>query len=68
MLLGRRLAFLVCLPWLISGADLFGYQLRVTTIAAADELAMAASLVMGQADEAQLLSMFEGFPSARDTS
>ena len=29
--------------------DLFGYQLRVTQIAAADELAASASLVMGQA-------------------
>ncbi len=42
--------------------DLFGYQLRVTTIAAADELAAAASLVMGQADEGQPVVHVRGFP------
>ena len=30
---------------------LFGYNLHITTIGAADELAAAASLVMGQANE-----------------
>ena len=42
--------------------DLFGYQLRVTMIAAADELAAAASLVMGQADECLPVVHVRGFP------
>jgi coenzyme F420-0:L-glutamate ligase/coenzyme F420-1:gamma-L-glutamate ligase len=42
--------------------DLFGYKLRVTTIGAADELAAAASLVMGQADEATPVIHVRGFP------
>jgi coenzyme F420-0:L-glutamate ligase / coenzyme F420-1:gamma-L-glutamate ligase len=44
--------------------DLFGYQLRVTTIAAADELASAASLVMGQAAEQTPVVHVRGFPYA----
>lgn len=43
-------------------ADLFGYQLRVTTVAAADELAASASLVMGQADERIPAVHVRGFP------
>jgi coenzyme F420-0:L-glutamate ligase/coenzyme F420-1:gamma-L-glutamate ligase len=42
--------------------DMFGYQLRVTTIAAADELAAAASLVMGQAAEGTPAVHVRGFP------
>lgn len=42
--------------------DLFGVQLRVTQIAAADELAAAASLVMGQADESTPVIHVRGFP------
>jgi len=42
--------------------DLFGYTLRVTTIGAADELAAAASLVMGQADEGTPVIHVRGFP------
>lgn len=42
--------------------DLFGYKLRVTTIGAADELAAAASLVMGQANEATPIVHVRGFP------
>jgi len=42
--------------------DLFGYNLRITTIGAADELAAAASLVMGQADEATPIVHARGFP------
>ena len=42
--------------------DLFGYKLRVTQIAAADELAAGASLVMGQADEAIPIVHVRGFP------
>src|SRR5574340_765258 len=43
-------------------ADMFGYQLRVTTVAAADELAASASLVMGQADERVPAVHVRGFP------
>ena len=42
--------------------DMFGYTLRVTMVAAADELAAAASLVMGQADERTPLVHVRGFP------
>lgn len=44
--------------------DLYGYKLRVTTIAAADELAAAASLVMGQAAECTPVIHTRGFPYA----
>lgn len=43
-------------------ADLFGYKLRITQIAAADELAASASLVMGQADESVPVVHVHGFP------
>jgi coenzyme F420-0:L-glutamate ligase/coenzyme F420-1:gamma-L-glutamate ligase len=43
-------------------SDLFGYKLRITTIGAADELAAAASLVMGQVDEATPIVHVRGFP------
>ena len=42
--------------------DLFGYHLRVTEIAVADELAGAASLVMGQAAESIPAVHVRGFP------
>lgn len=42
--------------------DLFGYKLRVTMVAAADELAAAASLVMGQAAESTPVVHVRGFP------
>lgn len=42
--------------------DLFGYKLRITQIATADELAAAASLVMGQADESSPIIHVRGFP------
>lgn len=42
--------------------DMNGYQLRVTTIAAADELAAAASLLMGQAAEGTPAVLVQGFP------
>ena len=41
--------------------DLFGYNLRITTIGAADELAAAASLVMGQANEGTPIVHVRGF-------
>ncbi len=44
--------------------DLFGYTLKYTTIGAADELAAAASLVMGQSDEATPIVHVRGFPYA----
>jgi coenzyme F420-0:L-glutamate ligase/coenzyme F420-1:gamma-L-glutamate ligase len=42
--------------------DLFGYQLRITQVAAADELAAAASLMMGQAAELTPAIHIRGFP------
>lgn len=42
--------------------DLFGYTLRVTQVGAADELAAAASLVMGQAAEGTPVVHARGFP------
>lgn len=42
--------------------DLFGYTLRVTQVGAADELAAAASLVMGQAAESTPVVHVHGFP------
>ncbi len=42
--------------------DLFGYHLRVTLVAAADELAAAASLMMGQAAESTPAIHVRGFP------
>jgi coenzyme F420-0:L-glutamate ligase/coenzyme F420-1:gamma-L-glutamate ligase len=42
--------------------DLFGYTLRITTVGAADELAAAASLVMGQAAEGTPVVLVRGFP------
>lgn len=42
--------------------DLFGGKLRITEIAAADELAAAASLVMGQASEGYPVVHVRGFP------
>ncbi len=43
-------------------ADRFGYKLRVTKIAAADELAAGASLLMGQAAEGTPVIHVRGFP------
>lgn len=42
--------------------DLFGYTLRVTVVGVADELAAAASLVMGQAAEGTPVVHVRGFP------
>ncbi len=44
--------------------DLFGYQLRITQVAAADELAAGASLLMGQAAESTPAVHVRGFPYA----
>ena len=43
-------------------SDLFGYRLRITQVGVADELAAAASLVMGQAAEATPVVHVRGFP------
>ncbi len=49
--------------------DLFGYELKVTQVAAADELAASASLLMGQADESLPVIHTRGFPyPLRDSS
>ena len=42
--------------------DLFGYTLRITVVGVADELAAAASLVMGQAAEGTPIVHVRGFP------
>lgn len=42
--------------------DLFGYKLQVTQVGVADELAAAASLVMGQAAEGTPIVYVRGFP------
>jgi coenzyme F420-0:L-glutamate ligase / coenzyme F420-1:gamma-L-glutamate ligase len=42
--------------------DLFGYNLRITQVAAADELAAGASLLMGQANERTPVIHVRGFP------
>jgi coenzyme F420-0:L-glutamate ligase / coenzyme F420-1:gamma-L-glutamate ligase len=42
--------------------DLFDYRLRVTQVAASDELAAGASLVMGQAREGLPVVLARGFP------
>jgi coenzyme F420-0:L-glutamate ligase/coenzyme F420-1:gamma-L-glutamate ligase len=43
-------------------ADLFDYRLQITEVGAADELAAAASLVMGQAAEGTPIVHARGFP------
>jgi coenzyme F420-0:L-glutamate ligase/coenzyme F420-1:gamma-L-glutamate ligase len=43
-------------------ADLFGFTLRITQVGVADELAAAASLVMGQAAEGTPVIHVRGFP------
>jgi coenzyme F420-0:L-glutamate ligase/coenzyme F420-1:gamma-L-glutamate ligase len=49
--------------------DLFGTTLQITQVGAADELAAAASLVMGQAAEGQPVVHVRGFPySLRESS
>ncbi len=48
--------------------DLFGRELLTTEVGAADELAAAASLIMGQADEGTPIVHVKGFPyKLRDT-
>jgi coenzyme F420-0:L-glutamate ligase/coenzyme F420-1:gamma-L-glutamate ligase len=42
--------------------DLYGYTLKITIVGVADELAAAASLVMGQAAEATPIVHVRGFP------
>ncbi len=42
--------------------DLFGFTLRITQVGVADELAAAASLVMGQASEGTPIVHVRGFP------
>jgi len=42
--------------------DMYDYKLRVTRVAAVDELAAGASLMMGQADEATPVIHVRGFP------
>lgn len=48
----------------VGADDLFGRKLKVTEIAVADEIASAASLLMGQADEGLPVVLIRGFGSA----
>ncbi len=48
---------------MVGAPDLFGRAMRVTEVAIADELAAAASLVMGQGDEGQPVVHVRGFAS-----
>jgi coenzyme F420-0:L-glutamate ligase/coenzyme F420-1:gamma-L-glutamate ligase len=41
--------------------DLFGYELRTTKVAVADELASAAELLMGEADEGNAVIVIHGY-------
>jgi len=50
----------------VGRTDLFGYQLRSTTVAVADELASAAELVMGEADEGVPVVIIRGYTYERD--
>jgi coenzyme F420-0:L-glutamate ligase/coenzyme F420-1:gamma-L-glutamate ligase len=45
-------------------ADLFGFNLKITQVATADELAAGASLIMGQAAEKTPVIIAHGFPYA----
>jgi coenzyme F420-0:L-glutamate ligase / coenzyme F420-1:gamma-L-glutamate ligase len=56
------LAGLPALVDLRGNPDLFDYHLRVTQVAASDELAAGASLVMGQAKEGTPVVLARGFP------
>jgi coenzyme F420-0:L-glutamate ligase/coenzyme F420-1:gamma-L-glutamate ligase len=42
-------------------SDLFGYELRTTKVAIADELASAAELIMGEADEGNAVVVIRGY-------
>lgn len=58
-----------CLPALLNlngRPDLFGRPLQATQIGLADEIAAAASLVMGQADEGRPVILMRGLPYALD--
>ena len=46
---------------LIGKTDLFGYELRVTEMAVADEIAAASELVMGQTDEGLPIVIVRGY-------
>ncbi len=46
--------------------DLFGYELKVKQTAVADELASAAELVIGQADEGIPAALIRGYKYEKD--
>ncbi|TRO48489.1 coenzyme F420-0:L-glutamate ligase [Candidatus Bathyarchaeota archaeon] len=48
--------------------DLFGYELKVKRTAVADEIAAAAELVIGQADEGIPVAIVRGYPYVRSES
>jgi coenzyme F420-0:L-glutamate ligase/coenzyme F420-1:gamma-L-glutamate ligase len=53
---------LIPLKSYIGLTDLFGYELRSTKVAVADELASAAELLMGEADEGNAAIVIRGYP------
>ena len=48
----------------IGGRDIYGRELQVTQVAAADEMAAAASLVMGQTAERTPVAIVRGYSPA----
>ena len=48
--------------------DLFGRPLRVTVVGHADEVASAASIIMGQANESRPVALVRGLPSSEHTA
>ncbi len=49
-------------------SDLYGQELKVTQVALGDEIATAASVLMGQADEARPLVIARGLEFPREPS
>jgi coenzyme F420-0:L-glutamate ligase/coenzyme F420-1:gamma-L-glutamate ligase len=52
----------------VGDADLFGRRMRVTQVALADEIAAAASLLMGQTDRAQPVVHVRGLQWSKPAS
>jgi coenzyme F420-0:L-glutamate ligase/coenzyme F420-1:gamma-L-glutamate ligase len=61
------IAGLIPLKNYIGLTDLFGYELRSTKVAVADELASAAELLMGEADEGNAVIVIRGYQYERGT-
>ncbi|MFX0168174.1 MAG: coenzyme F420-0:L-glutamate ligase [Candidatus Hodarchaeota archaeon] len=55
------IAGIVPLKTYVGMIDLFGYELRTTRVAVADELASTAELIMGEADEGNAVVVIRGY-------